>query len=288
MHGPAQSSVDFVSAVERIVAQRQRGPIVVKLGGSAMEDPLATQGCLRCVALLNQLRVPLVLVHGGGNPIDRAMAEAGLQPTKVAGRRYTDDATLAIVVRVLQMLSAELVQQLNERGSQAVCSSDTLQGERLLLPGLDLQPIDLGHVGTVTSVDSTAIRSFVNAGQVPVIPSLARDPSGSWLNINADTAAAAIAGALQAERAIFLTDTPGVLRNRADPSSLFTRLTQTEGQALIEQGVIEGGMVPKVEACFEALEAGAMSAVILDGRQPYSLIELFLRETVGGTTFLRC
>src|SRR6185437_3296925 len=126
-------------------------------------------------------------------------------------------------------------------------------------------------------------------GEVPVIPSLASfagSPSG-WLNVNADTAAAAVAGALQAEKAIFLTDTPGVLRDRHDPASLLPRLTEQECRALIAAGVIEGGMVPKVEACFEALAAGGKSALILDGREPFSLLDVFLNDAFTGTEIQR-
>jgi acetylglutamate kinase len=123
--------------------------------------------------------------------------------------------------------------------------------------------------------------------RVPVIPSLALDAEGNWLNVNADTAASAVAGLLKAEKAIFLTDTPGVLRDRSDPNSLISSLTERESRELIASGVIDGGMVPKVEACFEALEAGAKSALILDGRVPYSLLNVFLHDTFEGTVIRR-
>jgi acetylglutamate kinase len=122
---------------------------------------------------------------------------------------------------------------------------------------------------------------------VPVIPSLALADDGGWLNVNADTAASAVAGALKAEKAIFLTDTPGVLRERHDPQSLFPRLTEKQCRELIASGTIDGGMVPKVEACFEALEAGAKAALILDGRVPFSLLNVFLHDTFTGTEITR-
>jgi acetylglutamate kinase len=124
-------------------------------------------------------------------------------------------------------------------------------------------------------------------GHVPVLPSLALDADGCWLNVNADTAASALAGALDAEKAIFLTDTPGVLLDRANPGSLVSTLTQARARDLIERGVIDGGMVPKVEACFEALEAGARTAIILDGRIHYALLDAFLLDTLPGTTITR-
>jgi acetylglutamate kinase len=267
----------FAHAVMHIAQQRDRGPVVVKLGGSAMEDPAATEACLRSVAALHHLGVPIVLVHGGGKPIDRAMAEAGLVPKKVAGRRYTDDATLKIVVKVLLAIGDDLATRLKALGCSAKRNPESLRGRRLKLAGETGEWIDLGHVGEVTDVN-------LSAGDfVPVIPSIARDDSDNWLNINADTAASAVAGSLQADKAIFLTDTPGVLRDRRDPASHIPKLTEAECRSLIAEGVIEGGMVPKVEACFEALAAGAKSALILDGREPFSLLGVFLHDTFSGT-----
>lgn len=277
----------FADAVLRVARFRGR-PVVVKLGGSAMEDPAATDACLRSVVVLHSLGVPVVLVHGGGKPIDRAMAEAGLTPKKVAGRRYTDDATLGIVVRVLKdEINVGLVRRLCELGGYCRSLPAVLRGERLTLPGPDGRPIDLGRVGTITRVDWAALKRALDDHLIPLIPSLALDTDDRWLNVNADTAASAIAGALKAEKAVFMTDTPGVLRDRAEPGSLIPRLTEAECRQLIASGVIDGGMVPKVEACFEALEAGARSALILDGRVPYSLLDVFLNDTFTGTEITR-
>jgi acetylglutamate kinase len=287
------SAEAFAAAVDRVCAHRDR-PVVVKLGGSAMEDPVATDACLRSVATLNKLGVPLVLVHGGGKPIDRAMAEAGLVPKKVAGRRYTDEETLAVVTRVLGEINRDLKHRLEHFGADASSIIDAdhypLKGELLRLTGSDRQQIDLGWVGFVPEVDTTEFEwRLRECGEIPVIPSLATSmasPNG-WLNVNADTAASAVAGALKADKAIFLTDTPGVLRDRANPASLITNLTEGEARELIASGVIDGGMVPKVEACFEALEAGAKSALILDGREKYSLLDVFLHDTFTGTEIRR-
>jgi acetylglutamate kinase len=292
MPAPPPSAEAFAAAVERVAAHRDR-PVVVKLGGSAMEDPAATDACLRSVAVLHRLGVPIVLVHGGGKPIDRAMAEAGLTPKKVAGRRYTDDATLAIVVRVLSEINADLVAKLRRLGAEAFAAAEALGGERLTLSGPGGESIDLGHVGKVTWVDADLLRgafgervNFTVPGTLPVIPSIALDDE-KWLNVNADTAASAVAGALKVDKAIFLTDTPGVLRDRNDPNSLIPKLTEREARELIASGVIDGGMVPKVEACFEALEAGAKSALILDGRVPFSLLAVFLADQFRGTAISR-
>jgi acetylglutamate kinase len=290
MAGPPLPADAFAAAVLRVARFRGR-PVVVKLGGSAMEDPAATEACLRSVAALHALRLQVVLVHGGGKPIDRAMAEAGLTPKKVAGRRYTDDAALEIVVRVLWQINADLLIRLSSLGVSPGAVGGRhfpLRGERLLLTGPDLQPVDLGRVGKVTRVDTQKFDEFeLGSDDVCVVPSLALDPEGKWLNVNADTAAAAVAGALGADKAVFLTDTPGVLRDRNDPNSLIPRLTEHECRELIAAGVIDGGMVPKVEACFEALGAGANAALILDGRVPYSLLDVFLKDTFTGTEITR-
>ena len=280
------SAVAFAAAVERVSARRS-GVVVVKLGGSAMEDPAATDACLKSIATLNRLGVPIVLVHGGGKPIDRAMAEAGLTPKKVAGRRYTDEATLAIVVRVLHEIGRTVAAQLSELGVRASLMPSQLTGTKLTLPDVGGPSIDLGRVGSVSDIGHISLNDTLAHGTIPVIPSLALHEDGGWLNVNADTAASAVAGALKADKAIFLTDTPGVLRDRSNPKSLIPHLTEPEARELIGSGVIDGGMVPKVEACFEALEAGAKSALILDGRVPYSLLDVFLHDTFSGTAISR-
>lgn len=279
---PVASAESLLRACARARTLRDR-ILVVKLGGSAMEDPAATRGTLESVAALQALGVRLVLVHGGGKPIDRAMAAAGIEPKKIAGRRYTDERTLNVVVQVLTELNQGLVDRLTELGGRAVTAASYLSGERLLLPSLDLQPVDLGRVGTVTAV-SPELSKIVSDGTIPVIPCIARsrDDDG-WLNINADTAASAVAGALKAEACYFLTDTPGVLRDVREPGSLIASLSELQCRQLITESVIAGGMIPKVEACFEALAAGAGRAVILDGRDPYALLGEFVSDNVAGT-----
>jgi acetylglutamate kinase len=207
----------------------------------------------------------------------------------VAGRRYTDEATLAIVVRVLKdEINLGLEAQLRDLGGSGIAVHDALRGEQLLLSGSSGECIDLGRVGKVTHVDVEGLLAgLLRTNDVPIVPSLALDQAGKWLNVNADTAASAVAGALKAELAIFLTDTPGVLRDRNDPKSLLSKLSERECRDLIASGVIDGGMVPKVEACFEALEAGAKSALILDGRVPFSLLDVFLKDTFTGTAISR-
>ncbi|HVK09915.1 MAG TPA: acetylglutamate kinase [Gemmataceae bacterium] len=260
---------------------------VIKLGGSAMEDPAALRATLQSVVFLETVGLRPVLVHGGGKPIDRAMSKSGLVPKKIQGRRYTDDATLAIVVEVLtNEINAGIVRQMRELGGRAVgLHTGTLQalhGDRLTLPNPGGEPIDLGRVGQVTRVDAGLIRDFADAGVVPVIPSLAQDGSGGWLNVNADTAACGVAADLKAAKLVMLTDTPGILRDPKDPGSLITHLDSAACRDLVNQGVIDGGMLPKVEACFEALKAGVGKVHVIDGRRKYSLLlEIFTDSGVG-------
>jgi acetylglutamate kinase len=260
---------------------------VIKLGGSAMEEPEALRATLQDVAFMSTVGMRPVLVHGGGKPIDRAMAASGLEPRKVQGRRYTDDATLAIVVRVLGgEINAGIVGQLRELGARAVGlhtgSLQCLFGEKLLLPGSDGEHVDLGRVGRVTRVDGALIEDFCAAGVVPVIPSLAVDADGGWLNVNGDTAAAAVAAHLKAEKLVFLTDTPGILRDRQDHASLIPDLDAAGCRELIALRVIDHGMIPKVEACLDSLRAGVKKTHMIDGRLRHSLLlEIYTDRGVG-------
>jgi acetylglutamate kinase len=260
---------------------------VIKLGGSAMEEPEALRATLQDVAFMATVGMRPVLVHGGGKPIDRAMAAAGLEPRKVQGRRYTDDDTLAIVVRVLGgEINAGIVQQIRELGGRAVgLHTGPLQclfGEKLLLPDADGRSIDLGRVGQVTRVDCGLIQDFCAAGVVPVIPSIALDDAGGWLNVNADTAAAAVAANLRAEKLVLLTDTPGILRDRGDPNSLVRSLDSAGCRELIACRTVGEGMIPKVEACLDSLRGGVRKTHIIDGRLRHSLLlEIYTDRGVG-------
>jgi acetylglutamate kinase len=261
---------------------------VIKLGGSAMEDPAALTATLQDVVFMATVGLRPVLVHGGGKPIDRAMAAAGLVPRKVQGRRYTDQATLDIVVRVLiEEINAGIVSQIHRLGGLAVGLHSpplpVLFGRRLELPG-EGGPVDLGRVGTVTSVAGDLIRAFCAGGVIPVIPSVAlEEPERrAWLNVNADTAAAGVALGLQAEKLVFLSDTPGILMDRHDPVTLLTHLDAAGCRDLIAQGVIDSGMIPKVEACLEGLRGGVRKTHMIDGRVRHSLLlEIYTDRGVG-------
>jgi acetylglutamate kinase len=259
--------------------------IVIKLGGSAMEEPDALKATLQDVIFMATVGLRPILVHGGGRPI--AMADSGLKPRKVLGRRYTDDETLAIVVRVLLTeINADLEKQVRDLGGRAVGphrgSLQFLFGEKLTLTGPDGQPIDLGRVGKVTRVDADLLRDFCAAGIIPLVPSLAIDEAGGWLNVNADTAAAAVAAQLHAEKLVLLTDTPGILADRSNPDSLITSLNVQRCQELIQQQIIDEGMIPKVEACCDSLRAGVKKTHIVDGRLRHSLLlEIYTDRGVG-------
>ena len=260
---------------------------VIKLGGSAMEDADALRSTLQDVVFMETAGMRPVLVHGGGKAIDRAMSSAGSQPKKILGRRYTDRATLDIVVDVLlKETNAEVVAQIRNLGGRAIgLHSGSLQclfGERLTLDSPEGRPIDLGHVGRVTRVDGSLIEDFCAGRVVPVIPSVAWNAHGDWLNVNADTAAAAVASELRAEKLVFLTDTPGILVNRTDPDSLLSSLDPAGCRDLIARGIIDSGMIPKVEACLDSLRAGVGKTHVIDGRLPHSLLlEIYTERGVG-------
>jgi acetylglutamate kinase len=259
---------------------------VIKLGGSAMEEPAALEATLQDVVFMETVGMRPVLVHGGGKVIDRAMAAAGLEPRKLQGRRVTDDDALQIVVDVLGRQADDLTARIRRLGGQAIPLHSgpwqCLFGEKLTLPGPDGRAVDLGHVGRVTRVEAALLHALGAGGVVPVIPSLAHDDSGRWLNVNADTAAAAVAAHLGAEKLVFLTDTPGVLLDKRDPTSLQPSLDAARCRDLIARGVIDAGMIPKVEACLDSLRGGVRKTHMIDGRLRHSLLlEIYTDRGVG-------
>jgi acetylglutamate kinase len=261
---------------------------VIKLGGSVLEHEQALRHVLLDIVFMETVGMRPVVVHGGGAAIDRAMDAAGLVPRKIRGRRYTDEATLKIVEQVLGYeMNERLAAQIEELGGRAMPlnfrTTNVLFGERLTLIDDDGQPLDLGHVGRVTRVDRTTIENLCYAGQVPVIPSLALDEqTGGKLNINADTAATAVAQAVGAEKLVYMSDVNGVRRNKHDPDSIIHSLTDREARELIQSGVIDAGMIPKVEACLETLDRGVRKVHIIDGRLRHSLLlEIYTTRGVG-------
>jgi acetylglutamate kinase len=259
---------------------------VIKLGGSVMEDDRAMIHLLLDIVFMETVGMRPVLVHGGGPSINRAMADAGLQPRFVQGRRYTDADTLAIVERVLAgEVNDFLTRRIEELGGQArplnFRTKNVLFGERMTLAE-NSESVDLGFVGTVTGVDRQAIEEVNNSGAVPVIPSMCIDQSGQKFNVNADTAATAVAQALAAEKLVYLSDINGVRRDKDDADSLIHSLTAKEANELIAEGAINSGMIPKVQACLETLDRGVRKIHIIDGRIRHSLLlEVYTSKGVG-------
>jgi acetylglutamate kinase len=268
--------------------QQFRGQaFVIKIGGSAMDDWNLIEGLLRDVIFLECIGINPVLVHGGGKAISQAMNEAGLAAKFINGLRVTDDATIAIVEKTLsQVINPRLVKSMNDFGGRAM----GLNGKRVFLgekkaPVKDEegQPADLGWVGEVVDFRLDEIEVALRAEIVPVVSPIASEKeSGQALNCNADVAAAALAGRLKAAKFIYLSDVLGVMKDPKDPKSLYTNLNRAQVEALIADGTITGGMIPKVESALAALAAGAGKVHMIDGRLPHSLLlEIFTQDGIG-------
>ncbi len=261
--------------------------MVVKFGGAAMSPQGDLADILFSLVFLSHVGIRPVLVHGGGHFISQAMKEKGLQPTFVRGRRVTDAATLAIVEEVLiNKVNAQLVAKIEELGGNAVGLHSRhgrpLLGEKLIETAEDGTPIDLGLVGRVFSVRTAVINDVLDADCIPVIAPLAVSLDGQTLNCNADTAAWKVAAELKAEKLVLLSDVPGILRDRNDERTLIPTVTKEDVEELERQGVIDGGMLPKVDACLRAVEGGVRKAHMIDGRIPHALLlEIFTKKGVG-------
>jgi len=266
--------------------RRFRGKVtVIKLGGSFLDDEDALRHVLIDIVFMETVGMRPVVVHGGGPAINRAMDAAGIAPRFVQGRRYTDEEALEIVERVLAQETNEMLARLiEENGGRAMNlnfqTTNVLFGERLQLLDEAGQPVDLGSVGVVTRVDRSVIENLSYAGQVPVIPSMCLDGQGRKLNVNADTAATAVAQALGAEKLVFVSDVNGVRRDRNDPASLIHSLTASEARDLIRSGAAEAGMIPKIEACLETIDKGVRKVHIVEARMRHSLL-LEIYTTLG-------
>jgi acetylglutamate kinase len=267
--------------------QQFRGrTVVVKYGGAAMENPELVESVLRDVVFLEAVGINPVVVHGGGKAITAAMRQENLTARFVDGLRVTDAASIKIIDRVLtEVISPSLAEKIRELGGKAevLSGKDVLVAEkgggRVDVTGAK---IDMGFIGEVTSVDVSGIQKLVDQEIVPVISPLGRGADGQVYNINADIAAAKIAQALKAHKIIYLSDVNGVRRDPKDETSLISTLTPTQIQQLKQQGVIDGGMIPKVDSALEALASGVSKVHFLDGRQAHSLLlELFTDAGIG-------
>ncbi len=260
---------------------------VIKLGGSLLDDVDSLRHLLVDVVFMETVGMRPVVVHGGGVAINRAMDAAGLTPRFIQGRRYTDEATRDIVELVLAYETNEkIAQRIEEFGGRAAPlnfrTTNVLFGEHLVLEDEHGKPIDLGAVGIVTRVDRSTILNLCYAGTVPVIPSMCLTDTGEKLNVNADTAATAVAQALGAEKLIYLSDVNGVRARRDEPATLINSLTASQATQMMREGTIEKGMIPKVEACLDTLGKGVRKIHILDGRERHGLLlEIYTNKGVG-------
>jgi len=253
--------------------------IVVKYGGNAMTDPALAESFAADIVLLHSVGIRVVVVHGGGPQIGDLLTRLGIESEFRDGLRVTDADTLDVARMVLVgKVNRDIVASINVHGPLAV----GLSGEDGGLIEANRRDPDLGFVGDVANVNPAIIESLLAQNLIPVVSTIGADLSGQSYNINADTVAGALAGALGAQKVIYLTDIAGLLRDVAEPSSLIARTDPEEIAGLIADGVLSGGMIPKVEACLEAIAAGVPAAHMLDGRVPHVvLLELFTRAGVG-------
>jgi acetylglutamate kinase len=260
--------------------------VVIKLGGSALTDMSLLRDILKDVIFMKVVGMRPILVHGGGPHITQEMSRRGKSPQFIQGHRVTDKETLEIVVEVLvNQVNAGILKELKALGDGGVSmwrgGKPPLRAERYQVRDENGQAIDLGLVGELSSMEEKAFCKVCRAGKIPVVPPLARSSSGV-LNINADSVAAFVAGALKAEKLVFLSNTHGIMLDPKDETSTASTLSKVEVQSLIEKGIITGGMLPKSRACLMALESGVRKAHIIDGKIPHSLLlEIFTDKGVG-------
>lgn len=254
--------------------------VVIKYGGNAMINEQRKQQVMEDITLLWLIGVKVVLVHGGGPEISETMKKLGKQAQFVNGLRVTDKETVDIVQMVLAgKVNKTLVNLLQMKGGHAVGVSGIDGG----IIEAAMKDEALGYVGKITRIRPQPITDLLEKNYIPVVSTVASDRQGNTYNINGDTAAAFIAGALNAERLIMMTDIAGILRDKDDPSTLIPALTVSEARKLFDEGVISGGMIPKVDCCIEAIEKGVKHVVIMDGRVPHSILMELLTDEGAGT-----
>jgi acetylglutamate kinase len=276
----------LIEAMEYIRGFRGR-IVVVKLGGSVLDDAALQEKILLDVAFMATVGIQPIIVHGGGKAITKAMNEAGLEPVWVQGRRYTDERTLTIAEHTLvHKVNAPICAMLNKLGLQATgmhsLSTCVLFAKQIRLDGEEGRKLDVGLVGEVTEVNGHVLKTLCNSGTIPVIAPVAQDKAGGKLNVNADSAAGEVAAAVQAEKLVMVSDTHGILIDINDPESRVSSLDEAKIKQLISDEIITQAMFPKVEACLKALEAGVKKAHIIDGRIEHSLLlEIYTDKGIG-------
>ena len=269
--------------------------VVVKYGGNAMLDDSLKQAVAQDIADLSRAGVRLAIVHGGGPEITGLLKAMNKKSEFVAGLRVTDAETATLAqMALVGKTNPELVNFINRAGVRAVGlngkDADLFEVRRHLATVYEngvAQQVDIGFVGEVSSVRPELLQTLLDGGYVPVIAPIGADAAGQTYNINADTAAAAVAAQLQADVFLLLTDVEGVFRDYHDKSSLITELSFAEATAMIQAGVVDGGMIPKVQACMGALEKGARMARVVDGRRPHCIVESLQPGNVAGTAVVK-
>jgi acetylglutamate kinase len=271
--------------------QKYRGQtFVIKYGGSAMEDEAVVERMLRDVVFLEAVGINPVLIHGGGKAITQRMQEAGLPARFVNGLRVTSEAAIRIVEEVLDgQVNPGIVRLMNGNGGRAVGipGKRVLVGKRLAPQLEDGVRVDLEFVGEVVDLRLEEVERAIAAEAVPVISPLAQDADGSALNINADIAAGTVAGGLRAVKMIYLSDVPGLMRDHRDPDTLISSVNRQQVEQLVEEGVIAGGMLPKVQSALNALEKGVRKVHFIDGRIPHALLQEIFTDAGIGTEVMR-
>lgn len=279
-HEKAQVLVEALPYIQRYYNK----VVVIKYGGNAMTNELLKAAVMTDLVLLSLVGIKVVLVHGGGPEITDMLSKMGKESRFVGGLRYTDRETVEVVQMVLAgKVNKDLVALLQQS-----------KGKAMGLCGLDGGMItaekkqseqDLGYVGEITSVDTSIITDALDKGYIPVVATVGGDSEGNIYNINADTAAARIAAALGAENLILMTDIRGLLRDKTDDSTLIPAVNVSEVPYLVRNGIIDGGMIPKVECCVEAVRRGVKKTFITDGREPHSILVEMLSDKGIGTMF---
>ena len=253
--------------------------VVVKYGGNAMINEELKSDVISDIVLMQLVGIHVVLVHGGGPEINAMLKKIGKESKFVNGLRYTDKETMDIVQQILAgKVNKDLVQRIEDKSGKAIglCGTDGHMIEA------EMKDPALGYVGEITDIDTTPILDVLDKGYIPVISTIGCDKDGNIYNINADTAAAKIAGKLQAESFISMTDIRGLLRDKDDEETVIPVVNVSEAPQLIHEGIISGGMIPKIECCIEAIRQGVGQVFIIDGRVPHSiLIEVLTDEGIG-------
>ena len=280
MHFSNAERAEVLTAALPYIKKYSGKIVVIKYGGNAMVNEQLKQQVMEDIVLLWLIGVKVVLVHGGGPEISQTMEKLGKEAVFVDGLRVTDQETVDIVQMVLAgKVNKTLVNLIQMKGGHAVGLSGVDGG----ILEATMKDERLGFVGQITKVRTQPITDLLEKGYIPIISTIASDRMGNTYNINGDTAAAYIAGALEAERLIMMTDIAGILMDKDDPSTLIPHVTVSEAKKLYEDGIVSGGMIPKVDCCIEAISHGVKHVVIMDGRIPHSILMELLTDEGAGT-----